>query len=136
MRYKIENGQLILAPLNFRTPEGATICNFSSSPELMAAHGFTVTEEEAEAWRKAHPAPEPPPRTTCTKYELISALRDHFPALLAELRQAYDADAELRFFWASVQDLDRNNADFQAAAEKLGIDATTLDAIFAAIGEA
>ena len=135
MQYKIENETLIPAPLNFRTPEGATICNFSSSPELMAAYGYTVTEAEAESWRQAHPAPEPPPRTVCTKYELITALREHFPALLTALRQAYSSDAELQFFWNSVNDLDRNNADFQAAAVKLGIDAATLDAIFAAIGE-
>ena len=136
MQYKIENDTLLPAPRNFRTPEGATICNFSGSPELMARYGYTLTEAEAEAWRKAHPAPPPPPRTTCTKYELITALRDHFPELLAELRQAYATDAELRFFWASVQDLDRGNADFQAAAAKLGISEATLDAIFAVIGEA
>ena len=136
MQYKIENGQLIPAPRNFRTPEGATICNFSSSPELMSRHGYTVTEAEAEEWREAHPAPEPPPRTTCTKYELIKVLRERFPVLGAALRQAYEMDPELRYFWASILDLDRNNADFQAAAGKLGIDAATLDAIFAAIGEA
>ncbi|MBR0422944.1 MAG: hypothetical protein IJI85_10265 [Clostridia bacterium] len=136
MQYKIENETLIPAPVNFRTPEGATICNFSSSPELMAAHGYTLTEEEAEAWRKAHPAPEPPPRTTCTKYELVAALREHFPELLAELRQAYATDAELQFFWNSVNDLDRNNADFGAICERLKIDAATLDAIFDVIPEA
>lgn len=136
MQYKIENETLIPAPRNFRTPEGATICNFSSSPELMSAHGYTMTEAEAEAWRQAHPAPEPPPRTTCTKYELITALREHFPALLAALRQAYAADAELQFYWNTVNDLDRENPDFQAAAEKLGITAEQLDAIFAAVGEA
>ena len=136
MQYKLENDQLTPAPVNFRTPEGATICNFSSSPELMTRYGWTMTEAEAEAWRKAHPAPEPPPRTTCTKYELIRALREHFSDLLAELRQAYAADPDLQFFWNTVNDLDRENADFQAAAEKLGIDAATLDAIFAAIKEA
>ncbi len=73
----------------------------------MAAYGYTVTEAEAEAWRKAHPAPPPPPRTVCTKYELITALRDHFPTLLAELRQAYAADPELQFYWNTVNNLDR-----------------------------
>ena len=136
MQYKIENDTLLPAPLNFRTPEGATICNFSSSPELMARYGYTLTEEEAEAWRKEHPAPEPPPRTSCTKYQLITVLRQKFPVLGAALRQAYEMDPELRYYWASVLDLDRENADFLAIAEKLGIDAGTLDAIFAAIGEA
>lgn len=136
MPYKIENETLIPAPVNFRTPEGSTICNFSSSPELMTAYGYTMTEAEAEAWRKAHPDPEPPPPSTCTKYELITALREHFPELLAELRQAYATDAELQFFWNSVNDLDRNNADFGAICERLKIDAATLDAIFDVIPEA
>ena len=135
MQYKIENDTLLPAPRNFRTPEGATICNFNAAPELMSRHGYTVTEAEAEVWREAHPAPPPPPRTTCTKYELITALRERFPALLAALRSAYERDEEIRFFWASVQDLDRENADFQVAAGRLGITAEQLDAIFAAVGE-
>ena len=135
MQYKIENDTLLPAPLNFRTPEGATICNFSSSPELMARYGYTVTEEEAEAWRESHPAPEPPPRTTCTKYELVTALRERFPELLTALREAYATDAELQFFWNTVNDLDRANPDFAAAVKKLGIDAAAIDAIFAAVGE-
>lgn len=136
MQYKIIDDMLIPAPATYTLPDGRTISNFSASPELMAAHGYTLTEEEAEEWRQAHPAPPLPPRTTCTKYELVRALRDRFPALLAALRQAYAADPELQFFWNSVNDLDRENADFQAAAEKLGISEATLDAIFAAIGEA
>ena len=136
MQYKIENETLIPAPRNFRTLEGATICNFSSSPELMTAHGYTVTEAEAEAWRKAHPAPAPPPPSTCTKYQLVTALREHFSELLAELRQAYATDAELQFWWNTVIDLDRNNADFGAICERLKIDAETLDAIFDVISEA
>ena len=136
MQYKIDNGQLIPAPATYTLFDGRTISNFSSSPKLMTAHGYTVTEEEAEVWREAHPAPEPPARTTCTKYELVKALRERFPALLVTLTKAYAADAELQFWWSSVLDLDRNNADFQAAAGRLGITAEQLDAIFAAIGEA
>ena len=135
MQYKLENNRIIPAPLNFRTPEGATICNFSSSPELMTAHGYTVTEEEAEVWREAHPAPEPPPRTTCTKYELVRAFRKYFPDLLVELQRAYSADDELQFYWNTVIDLDRENQDFKTAIDKLGIDGETLDAIFAKIGQ-
>ena len=135
MQYKIENDTLLPAPLNFRTPEGATICNFSSSPELMARYGYTVTEEEAEVWREAHPAPEPPPRTTCTKYEMVKVLREHFPDLLARLRAAYAADLDLQFWWNSVLDLDRNNYDFQAAVNSLGITGEQLNGIFAKIGE-
>ena len=136
MQYKIENDTLFPAPATLVLPDGRTISNFSSSPELMAAYGYTVTEEEAEAWRQAHPAPKPPARTTCTKYELITALRERFPELLAVLRQAYATDAELQFFWNSVNDLDRNNADFGQICERLKIDAATLDAIFDVISEA
>lgn len=60
MQYKIENDQLIPAPVNYVTPDGKTICNFNLSVELMNQYGFTMTEEEAEEWRKAHPEPKPP----------------------------------------------------------------------------
>ena len=133
MQYKIENDELIPAPVNFTTPDGRTICNFNTSPELMARYGYTVTEAEAEEWRRQHPAPPPPPRTTCTKYELVNALQAKFPELLAELRQAYAASAELQFYWASVNELDRNNADFQRFAHTLGISEAQIDAIFAAL---
>jgi len=138
MQYKLENDTLFPAPRNFRTPEGATICNFSASPELMAAYGYTVTEAEAEAWRKAHPAPKPRPavRTRCSKYELITVLREHFAGLYYELRERYEADPELRFFWASVTELDRDNSDFFALAEKAGFTPTQITEIFRWLPEA
>jgi len=133
MQYKIENDELIPAPVNFVTPDGKTICNFNLSPELMDRYGYTVTEAEAEEWRETHPAPPPPPRTVCTKYELVSVLSAHFPELLAELRQAYAASPDLQFYWNSVNDLDRANADFQRFAQTLGISEAQIDAIFAAL---
>ena len=133
MQYKIENDNLIPAPVNFITPDGRTICNFNLSPELMDRYGYTVTEAEAEEWRRQHPAPPPPARTTCTKYELVSALSTHFPELLAELRQAYAASADLQFYWNTVNDLDRANSDFQRFAQTLGISEAQIDAIFAAL---
>ena len=133
MQYKIENDELIPAPVNFTTPDGRTICNFNLAPELMDRYGFTVTEAEAEEWRRQHPAPEPPPRTVCTKYELVNALQAHFPELLSELRQAYAKSPELQFYWASVIELDRENADFQRFAASLGISEAQIDAIFAAL---
>ena len=60
MQYKIENDELIPAPVNYVTPDGKTICNFNLSVELMNQYGFTMTEEEAEEWRKDHPEPKPP----------------------------------------------------------------------------
>ena len=73
-------------------------------------------------------------RTQCTKYELVTCLQNHFPELLASLRQAYAQSANLQFYWNSVLDLDRNNADFQNLANSLGITSEQLDAIFAKIG--
>lgn len=133
MQYKIENDTLIPAPVNFVTPEGKTICNFPASPELMTLYGFTLTEEDAEEWRQQHPAPPPPARTTCTKYELVRCLQTHFPELLARLRKSYSADSDLQFFWNSVLDLDRSNADFQAIVSTLGITSEQLDEIFSKI---
>ena len=90
------------------------------------------TREEYDAWYQAHPDPVIP-RTTCTKYELVTCLQTHFPELLASLRQAYTQSAELQFYWNSVLDLDRNNADFQQLAETLGVTSEQLDAIFSKI---
>ena len=133
MQYKIENYQLIPAPVNFRTPAGKWIINFNQSPELMTAYGYTLTEAEAEEWRKAHPAPPPPPRSQCTKYELVRCLQTHFPELLASLRNAYAESPDLQFYWNSVLNLDRENADFQAITATLGITSEQLDEIFAAM---
>ena len=133
MQYKIENDELIPAPVNFTTPDGRTICNFNTSPELMNEYGFTMTEAEAEEWRKQHPAPPPLPRTVCTKYELVNVLSAHFPELLTQLKAAYASTPELQFYWNTVNDLDRNNMDFQHFTESLGVTAEQLDAIFAAL---
>ena len=135
MQYKIENNRLIPAPLNFVTPDGGTIFNFPLNVEAMNRYGYTVTEAEAEEWRKEHPV-IPPARTTCTKYELVTCLRTYFPELLANLRDAYMQNTDLQFWWNSVLDLDRDNADFQQTVSALGITSEQLDAIFAKIGEA
>ena len=136
MQYKIENDTLLPAPATFTLPDGRTVSNFSSSPELMTAHGFTMTEEEAQEWRGAHITYRPPvPRTTCTKYELVTVLRERFPELFEALREQYVIDPELQFWWNTVNDLDRDNADFAAAAEKLGVTSEQLDEIFAAVEE-
>ena len=132
MQYKIDNDTLIPAPLNFRTPDGRWIMNFNLSPELMTEYGFTMKEEDAEAWREQHPEPEPV-RTQCTKYELVTCLHTHFPELLESLRQAYAQSPDLQFYWNSVLDLDRNNADFLNLAQTLGVTPEQLDAIFAKI---
>ena len=134
MQYKIENDKLIPAPLNFVTPDGGTIINFPLDVAAMNRYGYTVTEAEATEWRKEHPV-IPPARTTCTKYELVTCLRTCFPELLASLRTAYANSQDLQFWWNSVLDLDRDNADFRQTVAALGITEAQLDAIFAKIGE-
>ena len=90
---------------------------------------FTPEEWNAkEAARRGNAA-----RTRCTKYQLVQCLTEHFPDLLATLRAAYAQNADLQFYWNSVLDLDRNNADFQAAIQALGITEEQLTAVFAKI---
>lgn len=134
MWLKEENGRLIPPPVNYRTETG-WIMNFYKNPEAMTAHGWREwTREEYDEWHRAHPAPVIP-RTQCTKYELVTCLQTHFPELLASLRQAYEQSPDLQFYWNSVLDLDRNNADFLNLAQTLGVTAEQLDAIFAKIGD-
>ena len=135
MQYKIENNRLIPAPLNFVTPDGGTIINFLLDVAAMNRYGYTVTEAEAAEWRKANPV-IPPPRTTCTKYELVTCLRTYFPELLSCLRTAYANSQDLQFWWNSVLDLDRENADFRQTVSALGITEEQLDEIFAKLEEA
>lgn len=132
MWLKEENNKLIPPPVNYRTPAG-WIMNFYKSPEQMRKYGWRDwTKEEYDAWKEAHPDPVIA-RTQCTKYELVRCLETHFPELLASLRQAYAQSADLQFYWNSVLDLDRNNADFQNLANSLGITSVQLDAIFSKI---
>ena len=130
MQYKIETDTMIPAPTNFRTPDGKWICCFNQSVELMDEYGYAIKEPEAEEWRKAHPAPPPPPRTQCTKYELVRCLQAHFPELLARLRKSYEGNTDLQFFWNSALNLDRKNVDFQSIVATLGITESELDEIF------
>ena len=133
MWLKEENNRLIPPPVNYRTAT-ETIMNFYKNPEAMTAHGWRDwTREEYDAWHQAHPQPVIP-RTTCTKYELVTCLQTHFPELLASLRQAYAQSPDLQFYWNSVLDLDRDNADFRNLVQSLGVTAEQLDAIFAKIG--
>jgi len=134
MWLKEQDNQLIPAPVNFRTPDGVTICNFNLDPDAMTRYGWRDwTEAEIEAWKQAHPDPVIL-RTMCTKYELVTCLEKYFPELLASLRTAYAQSADLQFYWNSVLDLDRNNADFQNLVQNLGVTSEQLDEIFSKIG--
>lgn len=133
MQYKIENDQLIPAPVNFVTPDGRTICNFNLSVKFMNQYGYTVTEEEAEEWRKEHPEPPAPPaptRTTCTKYQLVGVLKEYYPQVFEQLRQAYASNSDIQFYWNTVNELDRTNADFIEAFEGLGFTAEFVEEVF------
>lgn len=133
MWLKEENDRLIQPPVNYQTESG-WIMNFYKDPDAMTRYGWRDwTREEYDAWYREHPAPVIV-RTQCTKYELVKCLQENFPELLANLRQAYAQSAELQFYWNSVLDLDRNNADFQQLAQTLGVTSEQLDAIFSKIG--
>ena len=134
MWLKEENGKLVPPPKNYLTPDG-WVMNFDKSPEQTAAYGWRDwTGAEIAAWKAEHPDPVIT-RTACTKYELVTCLRTCFPELLASLRTAYANSPDLQFWWNSVLDLDRENADFQQTVSALGITEEQLDAIFAKIGE-
>ena len=133
MWLKEENNKLIPPPVNYQTETG-WIMNFYKNPEAMIRYGWRDwTKEEYDAWHQQHPAPVIP-RTTCTKYELVTCLQNHFPELLQMLKDNYAVTPNLQFYWNSVLDLDRNNADFQNLANSLGVTDAQLDAIFAKIG--
>lgn len=132
MWLKEENGKLIPPPVNYRTETG-WIMNFYKNPEAMTAAGWREwTREEYDAWYREHPAPVIP-RTQCTKYELVTCLQKHFPELLQMLEDNYAVTPNLQFYWNSVLDLDRNNADFVNLAQTLGVTSEQLDEIFAKI---
>ena len=132
MWLKEENNKLIPPPVNYLSPTG-WIMNFNQSPEKMTAYGWRDwTQEEYDAWKEAHPDPVVP-RTMCTKYELVTCLQKYFPELLQMLKDNYAVTPNLQFYWNSVLDLDRNNADFQNLVNRLGVTPKQLDAIFSKI---
>ena len=115
MQYKIENDKLIPAPLNYRTPDGRWIMNFNSSPELMNQYGFTLTEAEAEEWRKQHPQPAPPEQTIFTKLAIRRAMREL--GIEAKLDGLLNASAQFRSDWTDAQDIDLSDPVLIAALQ-------------------
>lgn len=132
MWLKEENDRLIPPPVNYRTETG-WIMNFYKDADAMTAHGWREwTREEYDAWYREHHEPVIV-RTQCTKYALVTCLQTNFPELLARFREAYAQSAVLQFYWNSVLDLDRNNADFQNLVQSLGVTSEQLDEIFSKI---
>lgn len=75
--------------------------------------------------------PEPlPVRTTCTKYQLVCVLEANHQDMLLRLRNAYNQNEDLRFYWNTVQDLDRTNEDFKLAQQQLGMTDEEVESIF------
>jgi hypothetical protein len=101
------------------------------------AKNDVMTHEEAarDRARRIAEGRERLPRT-CTKYELVNALKALDPALLERVRAAYASDADLQFFWNTVQELSRDNEDFARLAASLGATGEQLDALFAKVKEA
>lgn len=97
---------------------------------------FTEAQAVAHRWRKVWlPDPEPvkEPVTKCTKYDLVKCLREHFPEYLEKLKDAYGKNSHVAFFWNTVNDLDRNNAEFIELAHAIGFDDTQIDEVFSLV---
>lgn len=95
-----------------------------------------------EAWALSHGwtkettgvfPPAVPARRKCTKYELVNAVKAAAPELLATLEHGYATDGALAFYWNTVQELDRDNEDFQSFATSLGFTSSQLDTVFSAL---
>ena len=112
-----------------------TLERFDTLPSLWHnTSPFTEGAARSHGWVKCYERVEDEPASrTCTKYELIACLTEHYPSLLATLKEAYAADANLQFFWNTVIQLDRDNGDFKAAVAKLGVTEEQLDDIFSKI---
>lgn len=118
MQYRIENDKLIPAPPNFRTPAGEWIINFNLSPELMTLYGFTLTEADAEEWRKLHPAPKPA-QTVFSKLAIRRAMRSL--GIEGKLNALLDASDTFRADWTDAQEIDLADPVLTAALATGGI---------------
>ncbi|MCQ2378892.1 MAG: hypothetical protein MJ016_06760 [Victivallaceae bacterium] len=111
-----KNGQKFENPLRFR---GMVVWNPTDAQLRGAGYAFAPD-----------PASEAP--ATCSRYQLVKILETRHPELLARFRSEYERNENLRFFWNTVNELDRNNADFRAVQAQLGIDDATVAGIFGA----
>ena len=112
-----------------------TLEKFSTLPAIWHnISPFNENTARSHGWVKCYERVEDVPASrTCTKYELIACLNEHYPSLLASLKEAYAADTDLQFYWNTVIQLDRDNDDFKSAVAKLGVTEEQLDDIFSKI---
>lgn len=96
------------------------------SDEQFISLGGRIDDVEVEE-------PDPAPRTTCTKYEFINALKAVDNSLFEQLRTLYSTNSDLQFYWNTIIELDRNNEDFQTFADYAGVTSGQLDEIFDSI---
>lgn len=120
---------------NYRDQSGAWKMNIEADNAFMTSQGFQKwTQAQIDEWHAQYDPPTPPyVRQRCTKYQLVTCLRTHYPALLTTFRTAYAANTDLQFYWNTVNDLDRNNEDFKVAQQALGITDEQVDEIFSKI---
>lgn len=127
MWLKEENGKLIPPPVNYRTASG-WIMNFNRNPEAMTANGWRDwTEQEIEAWKQAHPQPEPPERTIYTKLAIRRAMREL--GIEAKLDALLNASAQFRADWNDAQEIDLADPVLIAALQAGSITAEEIAAI-------
>ena len=135
MRYKAIDNELVPPPVNFATPDGKTICNFNLSPELMTQYGWSDwSGEEVEAWRAAHPEPEPPLPTVFTKLQIRRAMRGL--GIEAKLDALLEGSAMFRSDWQDAQEIDLADPVLVQALAAGSITAEEIEAVRAAIAGA
>ena len=68
--------------------------------------------------------------TVCTRYEFVKAVKRVSEEYYDRLYQAYISMPELQFYWNMVNELNRNNEDFQRLALVLQATEDELNEIF------
>jgi len=68
---------------------------------------------------------------TCTKYQLVTVLQADYPNLYEQLLTAYAENPIVAFYWNTVIELDRTNAQFKQMQEVLGVSDAIVEEIFA-----
>ena len=86
--------------------------------------------EERMRYLDALAEAEANPVRKCTRYDFVKALKAYDMSLYERLFTAYQQSSELQFLWNTVNELDRDNADFIAMTAQLGIGNDILDDLF------
>ena len=68
--------------------------------------------------------------TVCTKYQLVSVIKEQYPELYTKLYDAYCSNEQLKFYWNTVQELNMENEDFKNFVSTLEIPMELVEEIF------